>query len=236
MKTRGAGVTLLLMVGLFTGLDALAFYNPSTGRWLSRDPIAEHGGVNLYALVANNPINGFDRFGLIGDPGPDPFLANFKRSCKACRCRRVTVPIDPNQRPQAFPGSTPGTVLAGYPVPVSVEVDGDISKCKCKHQDIGTVTVGWPTPVTLNMTSEREIPCSYSMDAPGYDNNPSPAPGSSSDQFRFTYNLTIAITCTDSDGENPITGSGTLPPGPFWFRIETSPDGKTTTVPTPPAQ
>lgn len=33
------------------------------GRWLSRDPIEERGGVNLYAFVGNNPINRWDRFG-----------------------------------------------------------------------------------------------------------------------------------------------------------------------------
>ena len=31
-------------------------YSPSLGRFLSRDPIAEQGGRNLYAFVKNNPI------------------------------------------------------------------------------------------------------------------------------------------------------------------------------------
>ena len=31
-------------------------YSPSLGRFLSRDPIAEQGGLNLYAFVKNNPI------------------------------------------------------------------------------------------------------------------------------------------------------------------------------------
>ena len=31
-------------------------YSPSLGRFLSRDPIAEQGGLNLYAFVRNNPI------------------------------------------------------------------------------------------------------------------------------------------------------------------------------------
>jgi len=35
-----------------------------TGRWLSRDPIAENGGVNLYAFCNNDPVNGVDRLGL----------------------------------------------------------------------------------------------------------------------------------------------------------------------------
>ncbi len=45
------------------------YYNASTGRWLSRDPIQEQGGLNLYAFVANDPIRFWDRFGLdpVGD-------------------------------------------------------------------------------------------------------------------------------------------------------------------------
>jgi len=29
------------------------YYNASTGRWLSRDPIGEKGGINLYVLVGD---------------------------------------------------------------------------------------------------------------------------------------------------------------------------------------
>ena len=39
-------------------------YNPSTGRWLSFDPIGEEGGMNLYGFILNSPINLFDLFGL----------------------------------------------------------------------------------------------------------------------------------------------------------------------------
>jgi len=32
--------------------------------WLSRDPIGENGGVNLYGYVGNRPTNSFDSLGL----------------------------------------------------------------------------------------------------------------------------------------------------------------------------
>jgi len=38
-------------------------YSPSTGRWLSRDPIGELGCLNLYGFVGNNPISRFDTDG-----------------------------------------------------------------------------------------------------------------------------------------------------------------------------
>jgi RHS repeat-associated protein len=49
-----------------TGLNYYGFryYNPSTGRWLSRDPIGERGGKNLYGMVDNNPVKFWDYLGL----------------------------------------------------------------------------------------------------------------------------------------------------------------------------
>lgn len=39
-------------------------YSPSDGRFLSRDPIEEQGGLNLYAHCENNPISYTDELGL----------------------------------------------------------------------------------------------------------------------------------------------------------------------------
>jgi len=39
-------------------------YNSGLGRWISRDPIEEVGGINLYAYVGNNPTNIIDPTGL----------------------------------------------------------------------------------------------------------------------------------------------------------------------------
>jgi len=38
-------------------------YSAELGRWPSRDPIEERGGVNLYAFVGNEPIGRWDRLG-----------------------------------------------------------------------------------------------------------------------------------------------------------------------------
>jgi hypothetical protein len=39
-------------------------YDPVTGRWPSRDPIEEEGGINLYGFVGNDSINKWDILGL----------------------------------------------------------------------------------------------------------------------------------------------------------------------------
>ncbi|MGI8603705.1 MAG: RHS repeat-associated core domain-containing protein [Verrucomicrobiales bacterium] len=40
------------------------YYDPNTGRWLSRDPLGEAGGFNLYAYCHNDPVNRVDPLGL----------------------------------------------------------------------------------------------------------------------------------------------------------------------------
>ena len=42
------------------------FYDPQLMRFLSRDPIEEQGGLNLYGLAGNDPVDRWDVLGLIG--------------------------------------------------------------------------------------------------------------------------------------------------------------------------
>jgi len=39
------------------------YYSPRLGRWITRDPIAEHGGINLYQFNKNSPIIFIDGLG-----------------------------------------------------------------------------------------------------------------------------------------------------------------------------
>ncbi|BET69148.1 hypothetical protein ASA1KI_40660 [Opitutales bacterium ASA1] len=39
------------------------YYSPTQGRFISRDPIAENGGLNLYAYCGNNPVDNWDYLG-----------------------------------------------------------------------------------------------------------------------------------------------------------------------------
>jgi len=79
------------------------YYNPSTGRWINRDPAEEKGGLNLYGMVYNNPISYIDLVGLISkaitfyytqDDTAGPGAANaitaqiqfFNEMLKKCKC------------------------------------------------------------------------------------------------------------------------------------------------------
>ena len=52
------------------------YYSPSLGRWISRDPIGEAGGIGLYAFCNNNPVSKTDYNGLtltysLSEPSPE---------------------------------------------------------------------------------------------------------------------------------------------------------------------
>jgi len=84
-------------------------YDVYTGRWLSRDPLGERGGKNLYAFVANNPVSRRDYLGLFGGPAmcslkPDPHYTCCRDKCKPGEMRmegfevKLTTPdITPEQ-------------------------------------------------------------------------------------------------------------------------------------------
>ena len=40
------------------------YFDPRNGRFIGRDPIAEEGGINLYAFCGNNPVDRWDRLGM----------------------------------------------------------------------------------------------------------------------------------------------------------------------------
>jgi RHS repeat-associated protein len=45
------------------------YLSPPLGRWISKDPIEERGGINLYGFVGNDGVSRWDILGL--DPGDD---------------------------------------------------------------------------------------------------------------------------------------------------------------------
>lgn len=75
MTTKSRMFTMVLSSILWIAMNqtAHAFYNPSSGRWLNRDPLGELGGLNLYGFVYNDPVQRFDPFGLESGPYGYPY-------------------------------------------------------------------------------------------------------------------------------------------------------------------
>jgi RHS repeat-associated protein len=63
---------------------AYRYYDPVTGRWPSRDPIAEKGGWNLYGFVGNDGVRKWDLFGLKKDCNQENIDCN--RRCMKKQC------------------------------------------------------------------------------------------------------------------------------------------------------
>jgi RHS repeat-associated protein len=83
-------------------------YIPSRGRWISRDPIREEGGLNLYRYSMNQPTSYIDPSGLKTYPANAQGYASFAAAAGlsvaslACGCRSVV-------------NSAIGHSLGGYP-------------------------------------------------------------------------------------------------------------------------
>src|SRR5439155_12498012 len=70
-----------------SGLNLATYraYSATLGRWISRDPIGERGGINLYGYVENDPIRRIDPLGLRPSSGFNCGIEEWhKWGCRVC--------------------------------------------------------------------------------------------------------------------------------------------------------
>jgi RHS repeat-associated protein len=99
-------------------------YDPIIGRWLSRDPLGESGGLNLYEYVSNNPVALTDRQGTEID------------DCKEGDCPPAPPTDNPNWRPdskQRFWASIPRLVT--HPGQTCFEMQVGARYLHCCYKD-----------------------------------------------------------------------------------------------------
>lgn len=153
-------VALAGAVVFFAALNVQAYFDPTIGRWASRDPINEIGfqtlnhsrrsfdrnqEKDLYAFSANNPINNIDLYGL---------------ACGSFVVSPRQVPIygsDADKR-----GVSPGTLVDGF----SVRFVPDNKCCSCSKNNINLVQTisfkqnyvpGWSNPAFDEQTGNGQL-------------------------------------------------------------------------------
>lgn len=177
MKNMKRKITLVsvLFVALWTAQTALAWYDPSTGRWLTRDPIGEPGfqalqrvraisqtyGIaspssrwiqrdrpdneNRYLFVGNNSVNHIDPLGLIKFEGCEGREEELKQQFNNF-CQKVKDPSFANCLGCSFSARTIVNRLKNRCDNPDDSLHG--IKIKCEQNDSGTCkgACAWSIP------------------------------------------------------------------------------------------
>ncbi len=108
-----------------TGLSIyLRPYQPSLGAWLSRDPMWESGGVNLYRFCSNNALNQIDALGWLPDTISE--VADLARLILSS--------------PKPPPSSSPIPAPPGVNQPISVDREDTFSPSQWSDR---TIRISW---------------------------------------------------------------------------------------------
>jgi RHS repeat-associated protein len=112
------------------GTDYLyRWYNPVTGRWPSRDPIEEEGGLNLYSFVGNDGIQKHDYLGRNPALAAEAFAAGSGTTATAAL---VAAAYGLNTAEcRADPKCNAALTLIENPT-VTLWIAGHVALCKCK--------------------------------------------------------------------------------------------------------
>jgi len=187
-STTKAG-TLVFLVTTLLLLPELGqcFYNPSTGRWLSRDPIEEDGGENVYAIVSNAGPNRQDFLGECGctcldiQISPDP--KDFKK----------VVTIYPVPELDLFNGGIVVRQRFGVLIHWNFIVDG--VGCKFHLHEGKNGVSGTGPDGKIPGSDEKDV------DVPISGDDPSGIKLGLRGDYTVKYNLKQTWTCTSTDGK-----------------------------------
>ena len=123
------------------------YYFPELRRWLSRDPLEEDGGENLYVILNNNCLNDVDVVGERGLEKPEPWIPHTTTWSEhhSWNCSewstlsnqksggRKDGYIEHFQRYSFKNRGIPDSVIAGfaYSIPNVLGMDSNVSSCWC---------------------------------------------------------------------------------------------------------
>ena len=107
MKTIKNAIPLVVAVAFFAAINVQAYFDPSVGRWASRDPSGEDmGELNLYGFVSNDPLNSFDDLGLMSYADVQQVAKDMNDGFQNTKCCCTTLP---NKMDETISGTASGT-------------------------------------------------------------------------------------------------------------------------------
>lgn len=127
--------------------SASAFYDPTIGRWASRDPIGEQGGINLSCSLQNDLVNSYDFLGLYKQKG-------YKITVEKCE---IVIVFGHNRKKDPWQFEFPSTCSGGglvacWPGLSNGKIPKQNSIGAPTHNDVGY----WEAP-NPNERSEEEL-------------------------------------------------------------------------------
>jgi len=187
----------------------LRYYNPGTGRWLSRDPIEEQGGLNLYGMAGNNAVNQIDFLGL-------------------CPCKVNKFKINVEGWTRGWPnfrlwGAKSYTLYLNVEFEIEVEDEKDCKMLQWKKGETGAF--GATRDVFSDWTRDGSIIWNTSDWASIPHSGWSGSKGHRKATFQDKPGFHIIPASSF-----PVYWGGVGGSGPFWFKTEVLDAAKNTTV------
>jgi len=157
--------------------------NSVIGRWLSRDPIGEDGGFNLYGFVENNPLLRIDPYGWCG-----------------CKCLAIHVTYEPGgdtMQLHWYTDPSSGRLKYGDTVHVVFEVDGNANLCKYYQDESNSSTdIRRPDGTRGHWQGQNNETIQENYDDLGYA---PPYPGN----YLYSLHWDVTFRCISSDPSTP---------------------------------
>lgn len=164
------------------------YYDPVTGRWPSRDPIGERGGVNLYGFVLNEPVRSIDTLGLTVRINPAGSASDFTESLEVAS--------------QELENTPEGEYPEGYPENQKLFFNLDVSEAANAWRDITLVKCGCTAYVVCSPLGLRagKSPFDYEVNGQGPSDGGSDQDGIAREAGARHCFILLADDCDDKDG------------------------------------